>query len=63
MGDTNVIMRTIAHVVSWLLLSLLLIFAGAAAAALVVVWPPFGIGVLAAGAGARLLSETHNRHP
>jgi hypothetical protein len=60
---TNVSMRTIAAVVSLVLLSLLLILFGIAATALVIVWPPLGLGAIAAGVGARLLHETRNQIP
>jgi hypothetical protein len=62
-GATNVTMRTTAIVVSIVLLSLLLILFGVAATALVLVWPPLGLGALAAGIGARLLHETRNQTP
>lgn len=60
---TDVTMRTIAVVVSIVLLSLLLILVGITATALVLVWPPFGLGAIAAGVGARLLHETRNSIP
>lgn len=56
----DVRMRTIATVVSIVLLSLLLILVGASAVALTIVWPPLGVGTIAAGAGVRLLHEIRN---
>lgn len=57
---SNVTMRTVAFVVSLILLSLLLILTGVVCAVAMVAWPPAGAGVFAAGVGLRLLYETHH---
>lgn len=56
----DVALRTVAQIVAYVVLGLLLIVFGLAGVALCVVWPPLGIGTLGIGAGARVLHE-HRR--
>lgn len=53
----DVAMRTIAQLVAYVVLGLLLILLGIMGAALAILWPPLGGFALCIGAGARVLHE------